>query len=345
MSTTIHRDGNQVWLEGIDISLLSEKCSSVHAAQATIAQTVGETMSYDYLVGVSSLAFRMQISQENFCPSSPHSFCGFQCVSRSTRALPWHLHIYQVGKADEETIRKVRLEIMDSIHRGVPVQYGEEEDGIIIGYQSDGEEWICYHPHHEKGLKSFIETEWPWGIAIFTERKETLPSPYELAVNALRQAVAMHSTGVKDNYFTGQKAWLEYIERLQRIESLEKEIPAVAVLGNAWIYHCLIQHRECACYYLRVAAGEFPDPAKNRLNHAADLYEQISTQILRDNRQASGDIAPFPWSLKDGRTWSNDMRLSQIHRLRNAMEIENEAISEIEYAIEGIADDLESDLY
>lgn len=343
MSTILHRDGNRVWLEGIETQLLFEKCSSVHAAQTIIAQAAGENISYDFQVGVSSLAFRMQIHDERLCPSSPHSFCGFQCVSRSARALPWNLQIYQVARDDEGSKRDVRQEIVESINRGLPVQYGNEEDGILFGYQDDGEAWICLNPFHTKGKEAYIETQWPWGIVIFAERKQTLPSKFELAINALRQAVVMATTKRKQNYFVGWKAWKEYIERLQQLSEREHTIESTDILGNAWIYHCLIQHRECASYYLRDIAELFPATSTKRLERAADLFEQMSAQVLTDSTHTAAEIAPFPQSLQNGQTWSNELRHDQILRLQRARDLEIEAIAEIERAIAGLADDQQVD--
>jgi hypothetical protein len=102
-----------------------------------------EDASYEYLLGVSGLAFRMQVSREGLCPSSPHSFCGYPCHARSSRALPWKLKIFEVQPDDAGGVRKARQAIVGSIDRGVPAQYGSEEDGIIVGYQKGGEEWIC----------------------------------------------------------------------------------------------------------------------------------------------------------------------------------------------------------
>jgi RNA polymerase sigma-70 factor (ECF subfamily) len=42
----------------------NSKGSSVHAAQEAVMRAIGEDVSYEYLVGVSSLAFRMQVSKD-----------------------------------------------------------------------------------------------------------------------------------------------------------------------------------------------------------------------------------------------------------------------------------------
>ena len=162
--TTVHREGDRVWLEGVTGWFVGDRESSVHAAQAAAMAAVGEETTYEYLVGVSGLAFRMQVSKDGLCPSSPHSFCGYACHTRSSQALPWTLALYEVKPDDAEGMAAARKAIVESVEHGVPVQYGSEEDGIIVGYQKGGDEWICFHPMREGGTKTFIETVWPWGI-------------------------------------------------------------------------------------------------------------------------------------------------------------------------------------
>jgi hypothetical protein len=57
---------------------------------------------------------------------------------------------------DAEKVREARQAGVDSIEQGVPVQYGNEEDGIVIGYQRNGEDWICLHPLRDGGQKPFV---------------------------------------------------------------------------------------------------------------------------------------------------------------------------------------------
>jgi hypothetical protein len=88
MKAVLWRDGDKVWLEGVTGWFVGDKESSVHAAQEAVMQAVGMDVTYTNLLGASGLAFRMQVSREGLCPSSPHAFCGYQCVAGSVNALP-----------------------------------------------------------------------------------------------------------------------------------------------------------------------------------------------------------------------------------------------------------------
>jgi len=310
-----------------------EKESSVHAAQEAVMQAIGEETTYDYLVGVSGLAFRMQVSKEGLCPSSPHSCCGYECVARSTRALPWTVRVFQVKPEEADKVQEARRAVVESIDRGIPVQYGSEEDGVIVGYQKQGREWICLHPLRDGGKKTFVETKWPWGIAVFTQRKPEVPSRRELALEVLRQAVTMAGAEEADNYFVGFRAWDAYIERLKALDGADEKAQKDAMLGNAWIYECLAQYRALAARYLRTIADEFDSPAAGHLKNAAGLFEKMSSQVLSDEKHCPVTVAPYPWALKGGEMWTSAVRQDQIKRLEEALPLEREAVAEIGKAL------------
>jgi len=333
MKTSVHRDGDRVWIEGVAGWSSGEKESSVHAAQEAVMQAMGENTSYVYLLGVSGLAFRMQVSKDGFCPSSPHSSCGYQCVTRSTQSLPWKMRPFEVKPGQKEKVAEARRAVADSIKRGIPVQYGSEEDGVIVGYQKNGEEWICLHPHREGGKKPFTETHFPWGIAVFSERKTEMPLRRDLARGSLQQAADMAKAGETEGYFVGFRAWDEYTKKLRALDKADEKTRKDAMLGNAWIYECLAQYRGCAAQYLREVAGEFDKQTAEHLVRAADLYEKMANQVLRDAEHCVVTVAPYAWALKDGKTWTAEARQEQVKRLETALTLERRAISEIEAAL------------
>ena len=51
MNTTIRRETDRVWLEGVSGCFVGDRESSAHAAQAAAMAAVGEDISYEYLVG------------------------------------------------------------------------------------------------------------------------------------------------------------------------------------------------------------------------------------------------------------------------------------------------------
>jgi len=338
MSASIRREGTRVWLEGVKGWSFREKQSSVHAAQEAAMRAVGEDVTYDYLLGVSGLAFRMQVSRGSFCPSSPHSFCGYRCVARSREALPWEVQVFETKPDKTEGLSAARQAVVHSIERGVPVQYGNEEDGIIIGYQRMGEEWICLHPLRDRGQKPFVTGERAWGVAVFTHRKPEMPPRRDLALGALQQAVRMARADDADNYYVGFRAWDDYIRRLKAMETADDGTKNEALLGNAWIYECLASYRASASKYLREIAEDFEAPVAERLVRAADLYERLSNGVLREGSPDATSITPYPRGPDQGKPWTTEIRQEQVRRLEAALLLERPAIAEIEAAICQVAE-------
>jgi hypothetical protein len=278
----------------------------------------------------------MQVSKDGLCPTSPHPFCGYECYARSSRALPWKLKLFEVKPVDAEAVARARQAVVESIDRGVPVQYGSEEDGIIVGYQDGGQEWICFHPMREGGTKTFVETQWPWGILLFTEPREDVASKRELATGALEQAVEMARAQEAGGYHLGFAAWDAYLERLRALQEADEETQKADMLGNSWIYECLANYRGAGALYLRDIAGEFSPQAARHLRRAADLYDRMSKEVLQDSAHCLLTIAPLPWSLREGEAWTNEMRQDQIARLEAALPLEREAIGEIDSALDAM---------
>jgi len=331
MRATVKREGDKVWIEGVEGWNFAQRGSSVHAAMAAVMRAVGEDVSYEYLLGTSGLAFRMQVHNE-WCPSSPHPFCGYECVKGSVNALPWKVRAYQVKPDDVEGVREARAAVVASIDRGVPCAYGSEEDGVIFGYQKGGEEWLCVHPF--QGGKQFVETKWPWGIGIYTERKAEVPDRQALVLASLKQAVEMAHTEKVDEYDCGFHAWEQWIARLKDQQWVEQEgkNQSGLMMGNSWIYCCLVEYRAAAANYLRLVAGDFDDGAADHLRKAADLYQRMVEDVLLAG-DCPLDIAPRQEDLKEGQQWTQAMRAEQAKRLESAFELERQAIAEIEKAL------------
>ena len=333
MRTTIHREGDRVWLEGVEGWFIGAKESSVHASQEAIMRAVGEDVTYDYLVGVSGLAFRMQVHKEGLCPSSPHPCCGYECVSRSDQALPWMAMHFEVKPDDPEAVKGLRAAVVNSIDRGVPVQYGSEEEGLVVGYQKVGEEWVCLHPMRDEGKKTFVETNLPWGVSVFLKAKEQRPTRADLDRAALEQAVAMAHAKESGGYWVGFEAWEQYIAILKSLDAADDQARQGSMLGNAWIYECLAQYRDVAAKYLREVAGEFPPEGAAHLQKAAELYDEMANRVLRDEEHCVVTIAPYAFALKPGETWTAAQRAEQVRRLEAAFSLERRAVHEIEEAL------------
>jgi len=329
--SNVQREGDKVWIEGVKGWYFSQKGSSVHAAMEAVMRAAGEDVDYSYLVGASALAFRMQV-HKTWCPSSPHPFCGYQCIRGAVAALPWTIKAYEVKPDDAEGMKRARESVVASIDRGVPCAYGSEEDGVIIGYQKGGEEWICVHPFSDG--KTFVETKWPWGIGVYTEPKADMPDRRKLAIDSLKQAVKMAHTKNVEDYACGFNAWEQWIAHLRDEEWVESGLKdgAPLMMGNSWIYTCLVDYRSAAAKYLRSVAPDFEDEVASHLSNSADLYDRMVKDVLTKDKCAL-EVAPRRWDLKEGQQWTQAMRDEQADILIAAFALEKQAIGEIEKAL------------
>ena len=348
----VRREGSRTWIEGVRGFDPCEYVDSVHGSQARILQTLGESLSYDDLICYSAFAFRVQFHETN-CPSAAHPWCGYRCIENGYHALPWKLRVFEVpldGKprADQAAFEaEARAAVKASIDRGIPVHYGSEEDGLIIGYGDDGRRWWCVHPYHKNGAEPFWYDEasgfaggkdkWPWGLVIWTEPKtndEHIPQR-QLTLAALKQAVDMWKTEKRDAYFVGDAAYAFWLNWLRDVEAGKVSDPKAGMQGNAWCFAVLIHSRSIAGRWLNRAANDFSGETANQLRVAADHYTQIADLCLKDIN-TSWDLAPVPARFD---AWTSQMRQQQIARLQAACEHDRAAIQAITRALAAEATD------
>ncbi len=338
MKARICQEEDIVWLDGIEGWSASEKASSVHAALEVVMISLGEESCYDYLVGVSSLAFRMQIG--GLCPSSPHPGCGYNCIDRSVNALPWNLAGYSLDDDSKENQEKINEIIIQSINKGIPVITGEEDDGLIIGYKKRNTEFLGLHPWQEDGKRPYLISSLKdicWGIGVITDRKTEVNDKATLAIDSLRQAVEMARTKKSAHYHLGFEAWKQYIHLLKEIHKNKKRIKDKDIIGNAWIYECLVQYRDVAAKYLLLIEDHIPETARKHLRKASVLYKEISTGILRYEKERAVKVTGEYNSLKKTTIWTREMCDDQVKRLEKAQPLEEQAINEIEKTLSSVS--------
>jgi hypothetical protein len=339
MAAKVMRENGAVWIEGVKPA--AGGMSSVMQATATIMKSLGEDLSYDYLMGVSGHAFRIQMS---WCPSSPHAFCGFDCWKTAQDALPYKVADYGIVtgkdmKPNPEMAKKALAALVASIDKGIPVAFGSEEQSVCIGYADGGATMLVMSDDEPfKPLKNL-----PWGIQVFSERKtpmerkQLLRRSLELAVKLWNMPEARGAVPAQGGYPSGKHAWEVWIAGLaddakfERLSDEKQEDPDSFfgnALGNAWTYRSLVSARKAASGYLNAIAGEFNEPAAGHLRAAADLYLQVSTTLRPGERSAR-----YPWDMKTKANWTKEMRESQAKIMKEAFPLDEKAVGEIEKAL------------
>ncbi|MEX0777064.1 MAG: hypothetical protein WD042_15275 [Phycisphaeraceae bacterium] len=345
-SDRVHRDGEKVWIDGVQGFHPDEFASSIHGVWARMGQAVGDGPSYEELICYGGLAFRVQV-HEAMCPSAAHPCCGYQCFANSERGLPWKMQKFfdfpwDKPKDDRAAFEaQARAAIKASIDRGIPVHYGSEEDGLIIGYADEGRRWWCVHPYHKGGKAAFWHDEatgfagsngkWPWGIGVWTQPKPAAErvSQRELTVAALKQAVDMWKIQKRQAYFVGEAAYTHWLGWLRDVDAGKVADPKAGMQGNGWCFDVLIHSRRIAGPWLKAKSQQFDGEARKQLLVAADHYGQITEGCMKGVK--------CPWDVTLGPAefgkWTSALRQDEIARLEAARDHDRAAIAAIERAL------------
>jgi len=325
----VRRQDGRVWIDNVAKPPWGNwQENSVMACLSVVLPVLGEEgISYEYLMGLSGAAFRIQVMQPGWCPSSPHANCGFNCTDAVMKALGHPLISYTADEGDAEAEETRRKALVESIDRGRPALHQPEECGIIVGYEDEGKRFL--HRRYQsldddyEILQEFGRD--PGSADVIGDKQDT-PPRREALIQSLERVVSLAKTSMQKAYASGFNAYDRWIAGLRDDEN--ENVRNGNIMGNGWIYCCLQDARKCAGGYLRSIAGEFDRPAAQHLATAADLYGQVHDKI-----GVPCEIAPGPWALTDAAEWTPDMRQRQAEILTDAFALEREAVAEIERAL------------
>jgi hypothetical protein len=340
----VRRADGRVWIDGIKGFHPGEYASSIHGCEAVVAEFLGSSLSYDDLVGYDGFVFRIGLHKE-MCPSAGHPCCGYMCIGRSVRMMPWRTTLFESAPWSKPKEDRAAFEaeacaaIKASIDRGYPVEYGGEEDGLIVGYADEGRRWLCLHPYHRQGrelfwhdeVKGFAGGAWPWGIVVWGELApaEERPTPQEALVASLKQAVDMWQAEKRGDYWCGEAAYREWLAWLQGVEDGTVVNPKGGMQGNGWCYDVLCHSRRIAGRWLAQQAERFDGEARTQLLVVADHYRQMAEELI-DGYGCSWSLAMGPGQFDQ---WTPQLRQEEIRRLESAREHDRSAIKAIGNAL------------
>ena len=333
----VQEDG-KVWIAGMEkLTWQGEQENSVMRCLAIAMQTVGRSeYTYEYLMGISAQAFRIQLFKDGWCPSSPHARMGFNTGEVAVESLPYKLVRYEFIDEDRKNDPNARQEayraVAASIDRGVPALFGSEEQGLVVGYSEDGGTLLgrSYMDRKKPGFKSIDKL--PWGFGVLVERGAT-PDRRERIIHSLKLAVKLANTESFEQYYSGWKAyeaWIAQLKDANAFVELSAEDLKGRQFGNAYIYYCLVDARTRAAGYLKSVQAQFTGEPPAHLAKAAELYGQITQRL---SNPCPTEIAPMPGMMKEAQRWTQDMRNRQAKILEECRSLEKQAISEIEKAL------------
>ena len=337
MSDTVIRENGRVVIAGLESARISE--NSFIASLAHAMRAMGEPYDHAYLMGMSGAAFRVQMMQPDWCPSAPHSACGYYCIEPAMEAIPYQLVRVHTQRDDPEAMDALWERVTASIGGGTPVLMTGDETGLVTGYVADDRTLLCrpylaredgYVPVGSNGMW----TQWPWAFELLEASEMTL-SRAELIRGSLERAIMLANTPVyrsqeTRSYASGFAAYRFWIDGLRNegwFASMDEEARSTAMMANGHCYYCLWEARGSASTYLRSICRECDDGVRAHLEAVAEVYDKIIAELT--NRCLT-EVAPMPFMLPQGQSWTQAKREAQADILEGVLALGRRAIGEIE---------------
>jgi hypothetical protein len=320
-------------IEGVEkIEWGKEKDNTFIGALTAAMHAIGEDVTYNYLMGVSGVAFRLNFRQPNWCPSGADATAGFNHAWPAMKALGYTAKQYNTNADNVSDVMNTRETIVQSINRGYPIlAIGLIDDnwGVITGYIDNGEKFLCRS--YDTDAEGYALAEkWPW-IAFVIGEKKKAPDRYENILNSLKLAVELANTERFGSYasgFAAYEAWADDLLDASRFIGTDKQEEWLMLI-NAWCYGSLAHARTEAVTYLRIISKEFDEKTAVHLSKASDLYAKI-TNKLNDGRK----YVCFKRQLKDGESWTQKMREAEAGIFKEVSVLEKDATDELKAVLE-----------
>jgi hypothetical protein len=303
-----------------------QDCTYIGALTA-LAHYVGDKdVTYDFLMGVSGQAFRVQKWEEGWCPSAGDSGCGFNCCETAPKTLGYDIKWlgWYEGKSEAEKFKAMGKPLMESIDTGNPGISLDADYGLVVGYQDGGKKFL-YRSYFDKEGE-YTAKGLPWTASVYRGKGER-PDRKKMVLQSLDYALEMANKDQYGDYFSGFKAYDEWIGALVD-EPAFKKMSAEDVKGaahaNAFCYASLIDARSAAARYIGSVKDDLGPEAAPHLLAAAETYDSIAQKLRKGEVVYSWEVGKKPWT--------PEMRRSEAVLLKSAASMEKQAIAELKQA-------------
>ncbi len=336
MKINVIRKNDHVWLDIDDMyPQKPHQPNTVFKSFAITLKTLGSSLDYSTLMAVSGAAFRFQLHPQ-WCPSSPHPDCGFNCTQTVLKelGLDESIHNFDLEKTQKNDLEQV---VIKNIDAGIPVVASSFETGLIVGYIQNQNDTavLLREPYSSKGgepdmVSTRLLIKIPGLLTVF----DNVPhyNQDELFLPTLKRAVEIAYHEKINEYYCGFEAFDHWISDLLNEEKINELINEYGIAdlcnANAHIYHSLVDARKSAAEYFKDFVDDTGTNQQIHIMNAVALYEEI-VKILRN---------AFPhvllkWQIKQGQEWRPVMRKEQAETLQTVVELEHKALYEIEQII------------
>lgn len=358
------QDQSKCLLQGIPLLQWgAERDCCFAGAACTALQFMGESCSYEEVMGLSGACYRICFT-EVWDWSCTDALVAFDYTSPLFRAVGYEA--VWADRLEKKARRQERQAVMRDIQENKPVLAMNlrvaPEWGVITGFLEGGAKFLCrtyFDPpvfrewelgggdpslrrmtFEERG-GYLVNDSWPFLLLHFGERREK-PSPRESLIASLHLLVASFTAERNRGYSQGRDAYESWIQHLLEEREFTACPDRVSVerrlqVNDSMLLN-LIDARRSAAIYLKQNAAALGAGREQLLLKMADRFSQIFESLSAFRTRAaerSGVLLEYNMTEAAGMD-SPQLRREQAVLLRKAMELEEENVSTALSLIEDI---------
>ena len=310
------------------------ECTFAGALEAALTAT-DHPYTYTDLLGYTGLAFRTRW----FCGNDDTRWCPSCAVGEmeeeiaaAQAATGWPLEVRFLPSEQAAEVEQIRADIVASIDAGRPVLAYEPRGNmdVVYGYEQGGKMLL---------LRDYFQAEEPLRLPpsklgfllLFLGAREEVLSRRDALIASLRMAAhnwrRERGHAGPGDYWYGQAAFAQWKADLAEVDDLSADDQRLLGRVSSFNFATIHDARKAAVAYLTKSAEGFAAEEGEALGRAAAIYaEEVK---LFD--AASAEPHVFGGG---GEGWTADVRRRETETLSRAIELEEDAISEIERVLE-----------
>ncbi|MFA6135402.1 MAG: hypothetical protein WC869_15430 [Phycisphaerae bacterium] len=309
---TVRQDGDHLQLEGMPAPA-EDKGNTYARGMAAILSNLGQDVSYDRIMGLSGVAFILQVDTSGptidgglDCAWWPNDAWGFTLgLPVLSKAAGWDIRHVQCNKesfaADPATeyARTLAPVVAESLKANKPL-LAETNHGFVVTGTDGGTPPLLGYGTRGKSTQFSRNTMrlrggYPCSMYVIG-KKAPAASPKEIDLASLRHIVALFNeqalpADAPRTRHSGKQAWADWLALLKKALA-EGDHSNYSAWDNNMLIH-LCYNRRCAVAYLREMAGRYDGETAKYLTDAADLYQQGLKELM------AGEM-PHPGPTKGG---------------------------------------------
>lgn len=276
---------------------------------------LGENYSYEYLMGISGVAFRFHYKAD-WCASAADPNCGFDVSKLLFNLIAYSSELHKIDDSNFNEIRTLYQRIKEEINRGYPIvaiNLKENPDwGIITGYLKNRPGILCRTYYDESSDYSLAEHA-PW-LSFFIGKKDQKPEEREVLYKALNAALSLIETSAFEDYFSGISGLYRWINALKKLKSSKQYLDEKTRESNLNLMYNLT---DC-----RLAAASFLISMKRLLYESTSLISVYTKEADLLRSSINNNLPKFNADTKE---WTTDVIGTQIEILSQILAMEEDA--------------------